>query len=88
MRFRLTREGIERVEAMVKRCPETWGRDLAMVIVAGFEIDCEKHGLITALEKFLKTCRGCMQDGIDVEELLRLVKDRDKKVKLVEVNHG
>jgi len=70
---------------MVKRCPETWGRDLAMIIVAGFQIDCEKHGLITALEQFLRTSRGYMQDGIDVEELLRLIKDRDKKVKLVEV---
>jgi len=84
-RFRLTREGIEKVEAMVKRCPKTWGRDLAMIIVAGFQKDCEKHGLIKALVKFLKTYKKLASSGIDVEELLHLIQDQDKKAILIEV---
>ena len=84
-RFRLTREGIEKVEAMVKRCPGTWGKTLAIVMVNGFIIDCEKHGLIKALVKFLKTYKKLTGDGIDVEELLHLIQDQDKKTILIEV---
>jgi len=86
-RFRLTREGIEKVEAMVKRCPGTWGKTLAIVMVNGFIIDCEKHGLIKALVKFLKTYKKLASSGIDIEELLELVQDRDKKAILIEVKH-
>ena len=87
MKFKLTREGIEKVRIMVKRNPRTWGKTLAIVMVNGFIIDCEKHGLIKALVKFLKTYKRLTNDGIDVEELLHLIQDQDKKTILIEVNH-
>lgn len=87
MRFKLTREGIEKVRIMVKRCPGTWGKTLAIVMVNGFLIDCEKHGLIKALARFLKTYRRMADDGIDVEELLHLIQDQDKKAILIEVKN-
>ena len=87
MRFKLTREGIEKVRIMVKRNPGTWGKTLAIVMVNGFIIDCEKHGLVKALVKFLKTYKRMADDGIDVEELLHLIQDQDKKAILIKVSH-
>ena len=85
-RFRLTEEGDKEVVFMVKRHPNTWGKYLAKVIVAGFMIECEKHGLITALIKFYRGSKKMEnEDGIDVEDLLKLIQRHDKKVRLIEV---
>jgi len=70
---------------MVKRCPGTWGKTLAIVMVNGFIRDCEKHGVIEALIKFLKTYKKLASSGIDIEELLHLIQDQDKKAILIEV---